>query len=355
MKATPSLPTIAAKDIVKRFGALVANDHVSAEAYASKVLAIVGENGAGKSTLMNVLSGMLQPDGGEILLSGRPVRFSSPRDAINSGIGMVHQHFMLIPVFTVAENVVLGSEPESRVFYNSRAANRRIAELSEQFGLKLDPRDKVQTLPVGLQQRVEILKLLYRGSDILIFDEPTAVLTPQETEELFVVLRDLAEQGKTIIFITHKLREVMAISDHITVLRLGKVVGDLTTSETDTTEITRYMIGRDVMPSVEKAVSKQTGPVVELTDVHCQSDRGIEALRGISLHVNSERFSVSPASRAMGRPSWWKCFPAFAPSPRERSSTIQRRQTGCSSTIRRPSRSGARASPIFRRIGVRRA
>jgi simple sugar transport system ATP-binding protein len=288
------IPSIAARDITKRFGSLVANDKVNVEAFPSKVLAIVGENGAGKSTLMNVLSGLLHPDGGDIVLKGQPVQFSSPRDAIRAGIGMVHQHFMLIPVFTVAENVVLGQEPSKAGMFNAGEANRVVSDLSRQYGLKLEPTDRVGSLPVGLQQRVEIVKLLYRGSDILIFDEPTAVLTPQETRELFVVLRDLAAQGKTIIFITHKLQEVMAISDHITVLRLGKVVGDLETSQSSPTEITRFMIGHDLMPSVEKETQHLGDAVVELHGVHCQSDRGVEALRGVSFEIHSgEIFGVA--------------------------------------------------------------
>jgi ABC-type uncharacterized transport system ATPase subunit len=288
------VPSIAAHNITKRFGPLVANDRVNIAAYSGKVLALVGENGAGKSTLMNVLCGLLQPDGGEILVNGTQVRFSSPRDSLAAAIGMVHQHFMLIPVFNVAENVVLGLEPDSPVMFNSRAARKRVAELSQQYGLKLNPDDKVQNIPVGLQQRVEILKLLYRGSNILIFDEPTAVLTPQETNELFVVLRDLAAQDKTIIFITHKLKEVMAISDHITVLRLGKVVGNLVTTETNPAEITKYMIGRDVMPSVHKESHALGKPVAEFNDVRCQSDRGVEALTGISFDVRAgEIFGVA--------------------------------------------------------------
>ena len=285
--AAAAVPSIAAHAITKRFGSLVANDHVDLAAYRGEVLALVGENGAGKSTLMNVLSGLLQPEEGEILLDGRPVRFSSPRGSIAAGIGMVHQHFMLIPVFTVAENVVLGQEPDSPILFNAKEAKREVARLSEQYGLKLDPNDRVETLPVGLQQRVEILKLLYRGSDILIFDEPTAVLTPQETNELFVVLRDLASQGKTIIFITHKLKEVMAISDRITVLRLGKVVGNLITADTNPAEIARLMIGRDVLPSVHKDSPHLAGPVIEVRDVRCQSDREIEALRGVSFDVKA--------------------------------------------------------------------
>ena len=244
-------PSIEAAEIVKRFGPLVANDRVNLRAYPGQVLALMGENGAGKSTLMNVLSGLLQPDEGEIRLNGQPVRFRSPRDAIERGIGMVHQHFMLIPPLTVAENVVLGHEPPGVVFDRS-AARQKVAELSAAYGLKLDPDARVQSLSVGLQQRVEILKVLYWGSDILIFDEPTAVLTPQETRELFVVLRDLAAQGKTIIFITHKLKEVMAISDRITVLRAGKVVGELVTKDTTPREIASKMIGRDIAPEVHQ-------------------------------------------------------------------------------------------------------
>lgn len=281
------IPTIEARNITKRFGSLVANDHVSLEAYSGRILALVGENGAGKSTLMNMLSGLLQPDGGEILRNGQPTRFNSPRDSIAAGIGMVHQHFMLISVFSVAENVVLGLEPDSPVMFNAREAKRRVAALSQQYGLKLNADDKVASLPVGLQQRVEIVKLLYRGSDVLIFDEPTAVLTPQETSELFVVLRDLAAQGKTIIFITHKLKEVMAVSDNITVLRLGKVVGNLVTSQTNPTEITKYMIGRDVLPSVRKETAHLGDPVVEFRDVRAQSDRGVQALNGVSFEVRS--------------------------------------------------------------------
>lgn len=287
-------PSIAAHKITKRFGDLVANDHVSIEAYRGKVLAICGENGAGKSTLMNVLSGMLQPDGGEILMDGKPVHFSSPRDSIAAGIGMVHQHFMLIPVFTVAENVVLGHEPDSAVAFNAEEAKRRVAELSNQYGLKLKPDDRVETLPVGLQQRVEIVKLLYRGSDILIFDEPTAVLTPQETQELIVVLRGLADQGKTIIFITHKLKEVMELSDHVTVLRQGKVVGNLVTAETNPAEITRLMIGRDVLPSVRKEAPQLGDPIAILRDVSCLSDSGVEALRGVTFEVRAgEIFGIA--------------------------------------------------------------
>jgi general nucleoside transport system ATP-binding protein len=280
------IPSIEAIDIVKRFGTLAANDHVSVQAYSGKVLAIVGENGAGKSTLMNQLSGLLRPDEGEIRLKGKPVHFRSPRDGIEAGIGMVHQHFMLIPPLTVAENVVLGHEP-TKTFFDRRAAERRVQELSDLYGLKLVPRAKVESLSVGLEQRVEILKVLYWGSDILIFDEPTAVLTPQEARELFVVLRGLADQGRTIIFITHKLKEVMAISDHITVLRAGKVVGNMATKDTNPREIASKMVGRDILPKVHKDPPKLGEPVLVISDLRVDSDLGVEAVRGINLEVRA--------------------------------------------------------------------
>ncbi|MBV9282159.1 MAG: ATP-binding cassette domain-containing protein, partial [Chloroflexi bacterium] len=284
---TPSgPPAIEAVGIVKRFGSLVANNQVSLHAYPGEVLALVGENGAGKSTLMNVLSGLLQPDEGEIRLKGQAIRFRSPRDAIERGIGMVHQHFMLIPKLTVAENVVLGHEP-SGVLFDRRAASRKVAELSHTYGLKLDPDARVEALSVGLQQRVEILKVLYWGSEILIFDEPTAVLTPQETRELFVVLRGLADQGRAIIFITHKLNEVMAISDRITVLRGGRVVGDLVTAQTSPREIASKMIGRDIMPEVHKPPASLGDPVLLVRNLEVLSDRDIPAVRGLDLEIRS--------------------------------------------------------------------
>jgi general nucleoside transport system ATP-binding protein len=279
-------PTIEAIDIVKRFGTLTANDRVGLRAFAGETLAVVGENGAGKSTLMNMLSGLLHPDEGEIRIQGKPVKFGSPRDAIDHGIGMVHQHFMLIPVLTVAENVVLGHEP-SNGFFDRREAERRVDELSARYGLKLQPRARVENLPVGLQQRVEILKVLYWGSEILIFDEPTAVLTPPETRELFVVLRELAAHGRTILFITHKLKEVMAVSDRVLVLRSGKVVGELSTAETSPRQIASLMVGRDVLPSVHKPPPKIGETVVVVRDLRVQSDLGVEAVKGIDLEIHS--------------------------------------------------------------------
>ncbi len=217
-------PLLELKGITKRFPGVVANDHVDFELAKGEVHALLGENGAGKSTLMSILYGLYHPDEGEIRLNGKPLRIDSPRAAIDSGIGMVHQHFMLIPVMTVAENIVLGVEPTSGPFLDLEAAEERVRDLSERFGLAVRPEARVDSISVGMQQRVEILKALFRGADILILDEPTAVLTPQEAGELFEIVRSLQAEGKSIIFITHKLGEVLAISDRITVLRRGKAI-----------------------------------------------------------------------------------------------------------------------------------
>ena len=274
------------RGITKEWPGVVANDHVNFSVRKGEIHALVGENGAGKTTLMNILYGLIKPTSGEISVNGARAQLSSPRDAIALGIGMVHQHFMLIPVMTVGENIVLGYEPVTRGdFYDKSRANQQIEELTRRYGLTLDPDARVGELPVGMQQRAEIVKTLYRGADIVILDEPTAVLRPQETDELFGVLRGLAQSGKTIIFITHKLREVMAISDRITVMRRGKVAGHLTTSETSEREIARMMVGREVLLRVEKAEAKP-GPVA-LTVEHltAESDRGVQALRDVSFEV----------------------------------------------------------------------
>ncbi|MFI5067114.1 MAG: ATP-binding cassette domain-containing protein, partial [Streptosporangiales bacterium] len=234
------------KGITKRFGGLVANDHIDLTVEEGQIHALLGENGAGKTTLMNVLYGLLQPDEGEILLDGKPQRFATPGDAIRAGIGMVHQHFMLVPVFTVAENVTLGME-ETRALglLDRRRMRRDVRELSEQYGLQVDPDALVEDLPVGVQQRVEILKALRRQASVLILDEPTAVLTPGEAEELFRIMRDLRAGGRSIVFISHKLKEVQAIADKITVIRRGRVVGERPPSTSDA-ELAALMVGRPV-------------------------------------------------------------------------------------------------------------
>ncbi len=272
--------------ITKLFPGVRANDGVDFSVRAGEIHALVGENGAGKTTLMNVLYGLVHSDSGEILIQGKPVRIGGPRDAISLGIGMVHQHFMLIPVFSVGENVMLGREPITGPdFYDRTRARVEIAKLTKSYGLALDPEARTGDLPVGLQQRAEIVKVLYRGAEILILDEPTGVLTPQESKELFGVLRGLVKDGKTIIFISHKLKEVLEISDRITVMRRGKVVGHLTTKETTEEEIATLMVGRAVLLRVDKKPATP-GPVTfKVENLTASSDRGVPALKGVSFDL----------------------------------------------------------------------
>ncbi len=276
------------RDICKAWPGVVANDHVNLTVRKGEIHALVGENGAGKTTLMNILYGLIHAESGELLINGQPVHISGPRDAIRMKIGMVHQHFMLIPPLTVAENIVLGHEPGSvAATYDVKRARETILKLSKQYGLPIDPDVKVEKLSVGLQQRVEILKVLYRAADILIMDEPTGVLTPQETFDLFGVLRGLVRQGKTIIFITHKLREVLELSDNITVLRRGKNAGTLVTSKTNQAEIARMMVGREVLLRVNKTPAHPGPVVLHVENLHTLSDRDLEALHGVSFDVHA--------------------------------------------------------------------
>ncbi|MGD9138370.1 MAG: ATP-binding cassette domain-containing protein, partial [Desulfobacterales bacterium] len=240
------------RHITKKFPLVLAVDDVSFSVRQGEIHALVGENGAGKSTLVNILYGLLRPDRGAIRINGRETVLSDPGDAIRLGIGMVHQHFMLIPPFTVAENVVLGQEPSVGGFVNVKQANRIVGELSQQYGLEVDPTAKVETLSVGIEQRIEIIKVLYRGAEILILDEPTAVLTPNEVDELFEIMRSLKDRGKTIIFITHKLQEVTAIADAVTVMRRGRVVGTVPVKDTSRQEIATLMVGRQVLFRVQR-------------------------------------------------------------------------------------------------------
>src|SRR3954469_1328192 len=240
------------RGITKRFGALTANDHIDLTVEPGEIHCLLGENGAGKSTLMNVLYGLYQADEGEIVLDDVVQHFAGPGDAMGAGIGMVHQHFMLIPVFTVAENVMLGHEQTGFAgFLDLNAARRRVREISDQFGFDVDPDALVEDLPVGVQQRVEIIKALSRDAKVLVFDEPTAVLTPQETDELIAIMRQLKEAGTSIVFITHKLREVRAVADRVTVIRLGKVVGEASPQSTNA-ELASLMVGRAVELTVRK-------------------------------------------------------------------------------------------------------
>ncbi|MDX6729966.1 MAG: ral nucleoside transport system ATP-binding protein, partial [Baekduia sp.] len=267
------------RGITKRFGALTANDAVDLQLRRGEIHALLGENGAGKSTLMNVVYGMLSPDEGEILVDGETVTVGSPREAMDLGIGMVFQHFMLIPVMTVAENLVLGAEPRKNGLLDLAGARRRTRELSERHGLKVDPDATVSDVSVGQQQRVEILRALDRGAKILVLDEPTAVLTAQETSELADVLRTLRDNGTSIVFITHKLHEVLEIADRVTVLRRGKTIGTVDTADADEASLARMMVGRDVVLRVEKAPApvaarSEPAPVLEVDDLHVTDDRG---------------------------------------------------------------------------------
>ena len=277
------------RGITKRFGDLVANDHIDLTVEPGEVHALLGENGAGKSTLMNQLYGLLQPDEGEILVDGVARTFRSPRDAIAAGIGMVHQHFMLVPVFTVAENIALGAEktrggPLGAL--DRRRARREVIEVSQRYGLPLDPDELVENLPVGVQQRVEIVKALTRDVDLLILDEPTAVLTPQETDELLRVMRGLSETGKSIVFITHKLKEVKAIADRITVIRRGRTVGTAT-PDTAEDELAALMVGRDVTLEVAKTPAEPGPPVLDVAGLVVDDDRGVRAVDGVDLVVRA--------------------------------------------------------------------
>ncbi len=275
------------RSIIKRFPGIVANDHVDFACQVGEVHALLGENGAGKSTLMNVLAGMYRPEAGEILVGGKRVVLHSPQEAIAHGIGMVHQHFMLVPPHTVAENIVLGLH-QPRFLLNLPHVEEQVAALSEQYGLSVNPRAKIWELSVGEQQRVEVLKMLYRGTKILILDEPTAVLTPQEVEVLFKTLRDMTKRGHSIVFISHKLDEVVAIADRVTVLRRGKVTAaDVPAKGTTKAQLANLMVGREVLFQVEKNKAQPGNVILAVEGLCADNDRGLPALRDVSLQVRA--------------------------------------------------------------------
>src|SRR5215217_4378692 len=275
------------RGITKTFGPVKANDDISISLRRGEILGLLGENGAGKSTLMKILYGLYKPDAGSIFIDGEEVEIHDPKDAVERGIGMVHQHFTLIPPLTVAENIVLGAEPRKGVTLDAEGAIKATEELSERYGLKVDPRARVSHLSVGVEQRVEILKALYRDARILILDEPTAVLTPQETEDLFSVLKELVADGLSIIFITHKLGELLGVSDRITIIRDGRVVDTVKTAETNERELARLMVGRDVLLRVEKKDVEPGEPRLAGEDLVVRSNTGAVVVDGVSLEVRA--------------------------------------------------------------------
>ncbi|CDN45512.1 MULTISPECIES: ABC transporter ATP-binding protein [Paenibacillus] len=282
------------KGITKRFPGIVANDNISLQLRKGEIHALLGENGAGKSTLMNILFGLYQPDEGHIEINGSPVVIDGAGKAIELRIGMVHQHFKLVKPFTVAENIILGNEPTKGATIDIKSANERVKQISEQYGLKVDPRVKIEDITVGMQQRVEILKTLYRGADILIFDEPTAVLTVQEIEELIVILRNLAREGKSIILITHKLKEIMEIADTCTVIRRGKVIGSVSVKESNERQLAEMMVGRSVSFQVDKQKSKPGKPVLEVKDLVVPGEHGKPVVDHVTFDIRAgEVFGIA--------------------------------------------------------------
>ncbi len=274
------------RNITKQFPLVLANDRVNFSVYKGEIHALVGENGAGKTTLMSILYGLYQADSGEIFINGKEVNIVNPNAAINLKIGMVHQHFMLVPPLTVAENVILGMEPiKNNILIDMESAIKKVEKLSKSMGFKIDPKAKIENISVGIQQRVEIIKVLYRGAEILVMDEPTAVLTPQEVEELFEILKSLKKQGKTIIFITHKLNEVMAISDRVTVMRQGKVVGVKNTKDTNQEEIATMMVGRKVIFEIEKQPLNLGRTVLKVEKLKVLNNKGLPAVKNISFEI----------------------------------------------------------------------
>jgi simple sugar transport system ATP-binding protein len=288
-------PALEMRGITKRYPGVVANDHIDLDVKPGEIHALLGENGAGKTTLMNILYGLARPDEGEILIDGKPAQIAGPTDAIARGINMVHQHFMLVPVLSVADNILLGEETMAGpIFIDRSEAKRRIVELGQRFGFEIDPDVKVGELSVGWQQRVEILKALYRNAKVLVLDEPTAVLTPQETEEIFAVLRRLAQEGHSIVFISHKLYEVLAIADRITVIRRGKVVGSRVPSQTDESDLAALMVGRDVQLVVDRGESHPGDVRVKVAGLKVRDDRGSEVVRGLDFEIRAgEIFGIA--------------------------------------------------------------
>ena len=282
-----NVPVIEMRNIVKKFGDFVANDGINLTVHKGEIHAILGENGAGKSTLMNQLYGMFKPTSGQILVNGKPIEMNSPRDAIDAGIGMVHQHFMLVQPFTVTENIVLGTEPQKGIMLDMVTARKNVVEISEKYGLSIDPDAKIEDISVGMQQRVEILKALYRGADILILDEPTSSLTPQEIVELIQIMHNLTRDGKSIILITHKLKEIKESADYCSIIRAGKYISTVDVDQVTENDLASMMVGRKVTFSVDLPEIEKGPVVLDVKDLHGLDYRGVEILKGLDLQVHA--------------------------------------------------------------------
>ena len=278
-------PVIEMRNIVKKFGNFVANDGINLTVHKGEIHAILGENGAGKSTLMNQLYGLLKPTSGDILVNGKKIEMNTPRDAIEAGIGMVHQHFMLVQPFTVTENIVLGTEPQKGIALDMVTARKNVVEISERYGLSIDPDAKIEDISVGMQQRVEILKALYRGADILILDEPTSSLTPQEIVELIEIMHNLTADGKSILLITHKLKEIKESADFCTIIRLGHYICTVDVDSVDENQLASLMVGRKVSFKVDKPDQEPGEVVLDVKDLHCNDYHGVEIVKGLNLQV----------------------------------------------------------------------
>ena len=277
------VPAVSMRNVTKRFGSVVANDQVNLDIYRGEILALLGENGSGKTTLMNMLSGIYFPDEGEILINGKPVTIASPKDSLRLGVGMIHQHFKLVDVLTAAENIILGLEGK----LDLKSACRKITKICEDYGFEVDPRQKIYEMSVSQKQTVEIIKVLYRGADILILDEPTAVLTPQETDKLFAVLRNMRNAGKAVVIITHKMHEVEALSDRVAILRKGQYIGDVRTADTNAQEMTNMMVGHTVALNIDRPAPVNPQPRIEVKDLTVRNEEGIVKLDHVSFTANS--------------------------------------------------------------------
>ncbi len=277
------VPAVSMRNVTKRFGPVVANDQVNLDIYRGEILALLGENGSGKTTLMNMLSGIYFPDEGEILINGKPVTIASPKDSLRLGIGMIHQHFKLVDVLTAAENIILGLEGK----LDLKSACRKITKICEDYGFEVDPKQKIYEMSVSQKQTVEIIKVLYRGADILILDEPTAVLTPQETDKLFAVLRNMRNAGKAVVIITHKMHEVEALSDRVAILRKGQYIGDVRTADTNAQEMTNMMVGHTVALNIDRPAPVNPQPRIEVKDLTVRNEEGIVKLDHVSFTANS--------------------------------------------------------------------